>query len=144
MSKFVRISNLLVSILTLSIPGSAQTSVVAQTEPGLRVAVRVYNMAKISGGTLDQGEKEASRISIFRDAGITLAWRECPSPQKLGPTELMLRMNPRLSGSMRSYFGSGDLGFAPWDSRGGVLASIFYHRVEQLSMGSHTVSSWDT
>jgi hypothetical protein len=47
---------------------------------------------------------------------------------------MMLRIIPRLFRSMRADFHDNDLGFAP-SSDGGVLATIFFDRVEAITKG---------
>jgi len=121
-------------ISTLVIPGFAQTLPMDRgVAPDLRVTVRVYNLARVSASNLAQSEHEASRI--LHEAGIEIEWTECPCPQTPGPSGLMLRIIPRLFGSMRADFRDNDLGFAPTSADGGVLATIFFNRVEAITKG---------
>ena len=103
------------------------------TKAELKLTVSVYNMAKVHGLTLGRAEKQASKV--FREAGIELEWMHCPCPQYLRPKELMLRIIPRLFGSMHATFLGSDLGFAPTGPEGGDLATIFYDHVEKVAKG---------
>ncbi len=68
------------------------------------IEVFVYNYAQVPGNSLERAMREAARI--FRQAGVELAWRDCPlaattrSPDLpcerfIGPTNLVLRIVPR-------------------------------------------------
>src|SRR5262245_53966502 len=50
-------------------------------EPGLEIAIRVYNEAQIPVGSLTRALHEASRI--YSEAGIDTLWLECPSENRL-------------------------------------------------------------
>ncbi len=104
-----------------------------ESVPNLRITVLVHNVAKVAEPVLAEAETEANQI--FSNAGVDLKWMECPCSQNAGPTDLMLGIIPRLFGSMKSNFGDGDLGFAPSSEEGGVLATIFFHRIGALSRG---------
>ena len=47
----------------------------------------------------------------------------------------MLRIIPHLFGSMHANFHDDNLGFAAVGKDGGILATIFYHRVEAVTKG---------
>jgi hypothetical protein len=68
--------------------------------PSLKINVLVYNMAAVPGLVLAQAEKEVTRI--FYEAGIYPEWMECPCSQNPSPTDLMLRIIPRLFGSTKA------------------------------------------
>jgi hypothetical protein len=53
---------------------------------------------------------------------------------------MMLRIMPRYFGSMKGNFRHDDLGFAPSSEDGGVLATIFFDRVELVAKGRPVAS----
>jgi len=115
----------------------AQTSTTAEisiANPAIRI--RVYNLAKVSPKILNEAEQETARI--FGAAGIETAWQECPCSGSLGGRDFMLRIVPRLFGSTRNPFQEDNLGFAAVDGDGGILATVFYHRVEARTRGGNT------
>jgi hypothetical protein len=134
MKRLFRISLSLLLVPIWAVPSIAETEASDnEAVPNLRTTVRVYNLAKVPQPVLAQAETEANRI--FREAGLNMEWVECPCSQNAGPTELMLRIIPRLFGSMKASFRDDDLGFAPSSEDGGVLATIFFHRIEAISKG---------
>ena len=127
----------LISIL----PGSAQPIANEEAKQLPPITVRIYNFARVSGKTLIEAESEAARI--LRETELEITWLDC-SPnlpdrpecqQPVGPVELSLRIIPKMFGSTKSKFQSTDLGFAPPDKEGGVMATIFYDRVERTARG---------
>jgi hypothetical protein len=120
---------------TLALSGLAETTLTQGTRVGLRITVLVYNTAKVRVAILDRAEREATRI--YREAGIEVEWVHCPCGRQAGLTQLMLRIIPRLFGSNRAGFRDDHLGFAPSGQGDGVLATIFYHRVEELTKGGN-------
>jgi hypothetical protein len=132
--------NLLRSFLTLLFLLSPPASGIGETlssdkdaPRNLKITVLVYNMAKVPSQVLALAEGEASRI--FQEADVQMEWMECPCSPSLGSTDVMLRIIPRLFGSMKADFRQDDLGFAPSSEEGGVLATIFFHRVEAVTKG---------
>jgi hypothetical protein len=112
----------------------AQTSIPKQTDVNPKIDIQVYNMARVSPTVLNSAEKETARI--LSEAGIETTWKECPCSQSLGSSNLMLRIIPRLFGSTRADFHDDNLGFAAVGKNGGgILATIFYHRVEAVTKG---------
>ncbi len=66
--------------------------------------VFVYSYAQVPANSLDRAEREATRI--FHQAGVEIAWRDCPLPttadrrnpaceQFIGATTLIVRIVPR-------------------------------------------------
>jgi hypothetical protein len=102
----------------------------------LKMRVRVYNMARVAPRVLEESEQEVSRI--FLEVGAKIEWLECPCAQNPSSADLMLRIIPQLFGSVRADFREDHLGFAPSSEDGGVLATIFFHRVEALTKGGAT------
>jgi hypothetical protein len=125
------------SVLILAVDSSGQVPGF-QKRTTLRLEVRVYNMAKVSQSILVRAEEETSRL--FREAGVETEWIECPCALTKRPSEMMLRIIPRYFGSMKSNFRSDDLGFAPSSEDGGVLATIFFDRVELVAKGGPMAS----
>jgi hypothetical protein len=129
-----RISLTWLFVLSVAVSGIAETLFSEKAaSPNLKITVRVYNMAEVPSQVLTQAEGEASEI--FREAGIETEWMECPCSPSAGSTDVMLRIIPRLFGSMKTDFRQDDLGFAPSSEDGGVLATIFFHRVEAVTKG---------
>ena len=90
-------------------------------------------MANIQGAILAQAENEASRI--FNEARIYPVWVECPCDNSSGPGDLMLRIIPKLFGTTRAKVSNEALGYAPVSTDGGVLATVFFNRVEEIMKG---------
>jgi hypothetical protein len=128
LSQILAVSALLCLI---SAPGRAEESV-AQVAT-LRIQTRVYNMAKVRPAVLTEGLIEASQI--FQRIGVEIEWVDGSSRQRLGSSQLYLRIIPRLFPNTRCPFGPSHLGYAATSEEGGVLATIFFHRVEELAWG---------
>ncbi len=141
MSQLLRNSCVFCFFLTSVLPGSAQPPANEEVKQTPAIKVRVYNFARVSSKMLAEAESEAARI--LREASLEIAWLDCSpsSPdrpecqQPVGPAELSLRIIPKMFGSTTAKFQSTDLGFAPPDKEGGVMATIFYDRVERTAKG---------
>jgi hypothetical protein len=107
----------------------------------LKITVWVYNLARVPASILTRAEKEARRI--FREVGIQIEWRECllssaeivtfsDCQPNLGPTDLHLRIVPQFDPT-GTPFRKTDLGFALPCQEGGIHASVFYHRVQEIA-----------
>jgi len=114
----------------VSTPGHAEEPV---QEATLRIQTRVYNMAKVRPAVLSAALIEASEI--FRRIGVEIEWVDGSSRQRLGSSQLYLRIIPRLFPTPRRPFGPNHLGYAATSEGGGVLATIFFDRVEELAWG---------
>jgi hypothetical protein len=100
----------------------------------LTLSVQIYNWAKVSPATLQKGQALAGQI--FKKAGLELKWVECPcEPSVESTAALSVRIIPKLFGSTRSKFRNDHLGFAAVTDEGGVLATVFYDRIESLGRG---------
>jgi len=110
-------------------------------EPVLEILV--YNYAQVPGPELAQAEEEAARI--FRHVGLKVEWSDYPfnqinveqdrTPgQGPRPTHLALRLLPRAMAD-RLSLGPYSFGFAlpAGETEFGSLASVFYHRAEDLA-----------
>jgi hypothetical protein len=107
----------------------------------LTITVRIHNFAQVPADTLSQAELIASRV--FREAGIELAWLDCPitsaepgqDPDCLQSSSAMLRLRilPHLAPQASDSLGKGALGFAVTVPRPehGYLASVYYDRARQ-------------
>jgi hypothetical protein len=119
----------------LALPKSVQAQVQAQPEGeptgGLRLSVQIYNWANVAPAILQKGQGLASRV--FKEAGVELNWEHCPCETRSEPKTLAVRIIPKLFGSTRSTFRSDHLAATGED--GGVLASVFYDRIESLGKG---------
>jgi hypothetical protein len=128
---------------TLGALGHAQTVSTGRLNQSLKVTIWVNDYARVLPGTLAAAEEEAAMV--FRNAGVQLIWVNCPPPGAQlespchvppGTAHFALRI---LSRPMAEYlsFRAEDLGFAlpcP-ESERGCVASVFYHRVEELAKG---------
>lgn len=108
------------------------------TPPTPAITVRVFNYAGIRPGALALAEREVMRI--FSTTGIQAHWLNCPLSPVPSPnaaicsgswlwTDLLLRLIP-LATADRS---NNSLGFSLPSSEGGVVAVIFYDRIEELT-----------
>ena len=116
----------------LALPTTLQAQLEGQAG-GLRLSVQVYNWAKVSPATLQKGRAVAGQI--FEEAGVLLNWEECPCETKAEPKAVAVRIIPRFFGSTKATFRNDHLGFAAATNDGGVLASVFYDRIEALGKG---------
>jgi len=119
--------------VVLIFPGALEALSASNPREDLTMIVRVYNWARVSATDLEKGQAVVSKI--FREAGIKLSWTECPCQSPPEPTELSVRIIPKLFGSWISPFPSNYLGFAAANKDGGVLATVFYDRVELRTRG---------
>jgi len=117
-------------IQTFSLPGASSARPV--------VTVRVFNYAGIPPNAMARAERELTRI--FSTTGIQTHWLDCPvSPDALQKapicggswywTDLLLRVIPAAT-TDRS---NNSLGFSLPSPEGGLMAVIFYDRVEELA-----------
>ena len=136
MRNFLRSFLILVFIVTPLIGDLAGALPPETAAPNLKVRVLVYNMARVPSEILAEAEKDAARI--FLEVGIEVKWVECPCSEDLGSADLMLRIITQLFASMRADFHEDNLGFAPTSEESGVLATIFFHRIEALTKGGDT------
>jgi hypothetical protein len=104
----------------------------AEGQAILRIKTRVYNMAKVKPAILTGGLSEAG--TIFKRIGIEIEWAECPCNSLVSAAELQLRLIPTLFTTARGIPQKGHLGYAAASEDGGGLATIFYDRVEELTI----------
>jgi len=118
-------------------------------KPSSRITVRVYRYADVSNRTLVQAEQETSRI--FRQAGVELAWLDCPTSHAeeeeypaceplLGAMAVDLRILPS-SMAARIRSSAEELGVALASARAGTASAgwVFYEHVKHLAE-SHIAS----
>ena len=125
MAGFGKISAAVLCLSVMSGVGRAQ-------EVAARIKTRVYNMAKVRPAVLSGGLSEAG--TIFKRIGIEIEWAECPCNSLVSPAELQLRLIPTLLHTARGIPQRGHLGYAAASEQGGGLATIFYDRVEDLTI----------
>jgi hypothetical protein len=118
---------------TLISPETVQGQSEANSANAFSLSVQIYNWGKVSRVTLQKGQAVAGEI--FKEAGVELTWAECPCEARLETMTLSLRIIPKLFGSTTSTFRSDHLGFAAVTEEGGVLATVFYDRIESLGKG---------
>jgi len=124
---------------------SVVTSACAEvgTDPELRILVRVYNYARIPSPILLQAERDAGWI--FRKAGVTIDWLECPlsnaqmqTPEacqrELSSTGIVLRIL-FCAKKAKLRLPKGVFGFAvPAQGAGhAFLASVYYDRLHDVA-----------
>jgi len=115
--------------------------------PDPTVTVRVYNYAEVSGGVLQGGETEATRL--FSAAGVSMTWVDCSNtriPARSGlaqapeaatacfkpvsGADVVLRILSRSTPASRAFHDT-MFGFA----EGTFVASVFYDRLGQFAQG---------
>ena len=131
MTAFPKILGVSAFLCVVSAPVRAEEPI-AQ-EASLRIQTRVYNMAKVRPAILSGALIQA--FEIFLRIGVEIEWLEGSSRQRLGSSQLYLRIIPRLFPNTRCPFGPSHLGYAATSEEGGTLATIFFHRVEELAWG---------
>jgi hypothetical protein len=132
----------------LTLPAVAKSKAPLTPERDLSINVRIYDYANVPSGILAKAQGEAARI--FRRAGIETNWIECAVPGRVvetkpsckakpGASDLQIRLLPReMARKLMKHHSEFGLAFtAPGDGFGSN-ASIFYHRVEELSARRHT------
>ena len=125
MAGFGKISAAVLCLSVMSGVGRAQ-------EVAARIKTRVYNMAKVRPAVLSGGLSEAG--TIFKRIGIEIEWAECPCNSLVSAAELQLRVIPTLFPTLGGIPQRGHLGYAAASEQGGGLATIFYDRVEDLTI----------
>ncbi len=123
---------------TFSLMGIAFVPTARGTPRRPEITVRVFNYAGIPSDAIARAEREV--IRIFSTTGIQAHWLNCPlspatalntpiCPGSWRWTDLLLRLIP-LATADRSI---NSLGFSLPSSEGGVVAVIFYDRIEELT-----------
>jgi hypothetical protein len=123
---------------TFNVQGIAIMALARGTQPRPEITVRVFNYAEIPPEALARAEREV--IRIFSTTGIQAHWLNCPlspttahnaaiCPGSWLWTDLLLRVIPLATADR----GNNALGFALPSSEGGIVAVIFYDRVEELT-----------
>jgi hypothetical protein len=135
MSQLFKTTFCLACFATWINPVICQTLTNENMEPRLTLNVQLHNMAQARAEIVTEAEKEVALI--FQSAGIKIIWDECPCSQVLPPTSVMLRIIPRLFGSARTISRQENLGYAVVGTDGGVLATVFYDRVEAMTKGGN-------
>ena len=125
-------------------PGMARTRREHNTKSGVTITVRVYNHARVAPDVLSSAERETD--SIFRSAGLEIAWIDCPlnvdqwadypdCQAKFGPADFMVKILPPAMAER-----------APWPRTrlayttdcgpdlAGCWAAISYRKVENLAL----------
>jgi len=130
MAGFGKISAVVLCLSVMSGVGRAEEAAGGQAT--LRIRTRVCNMAKVKPEILSSGLIEAG--TIFKRIGIEIEWKECPCNSLVGAAEFQLRVIPTLFPTVHGIPQRGHLGYAAASEEGGVLATIFYDRVEDLTL----------
>jgi len=102
----------------------------------LSLTVRVYDAHGIRPDTVAAARETAG--AILGNAGILIAWRQCPCDNRVDDAELVVRITAASPESER-----GALGFSYVDTerRSGTLATVFADRVESLARVAGTSES---
>jgi hypothetical protein len=117
------------------------SSGLAQGAARREIAVHIYNDAQVAPATLTRAEQEASRI--FVDAGLGVAWANCPCmegavlasgrDQGNQPAVLVLHIIDHAAGETSK----GDFGLAFLGAGGiGRYGDVFWERVRELQQNS--------
>ena len=135
-----RVSTLALCFMqTFNVPEIAVMASARRNQPRPEITVRVFNYARVPPDAMALAEREV--IRIFSTTGIQAHWLNCPlSPAGTVQnaaictgswlwTDLLLRVIP-LATADRS---NNSLGFSLPSSEGGIVAVIFYDRVEELT-----------
>jgi hypothetical protein len=119
----------------------ASVAVAAETDPAMRVVIRVYDSAVMADTDLTSATATATRI--LDASGVELSWHDCavalvrntqhPCAAPLGRNEIAVRL-VRLE-TNRSYHGELPLGYSLVDTatHSGTLATIYTDRVAWLA-----------
>jgi hypothetical protein len=103
-----------------------------------KLNIRAFNNAGLSGEEMNRVGNEMQRI--FRQTGIEASWTDCgtretPNPacnEQLGPSDFILRILGGGAAKGSGLAGS-TLGVSMTPVQGGVLASVYYGKVEELA-----------
>lgn len=135
-------------IVGLAVPFAAEAGASETSDRMHSINIRVYNYAGVSAGVLAKAQKEAARV--FLRSGIETNWIGCAVPGrepetkptcKARPTamDILVRILPRkMAQGLMKHHSEFGLAFTASGDGFGSNASIFYHRVEELSAGQHT------
>jgi len=146
--RLTRIAFFLTIMTSLTLPLAAKNKTALNPESPLSISVRVYNYADVAGGILAKARSEAARV--FQRSGIETQWVQCAVPgreletnpnckRRPGATDIQIRILPRkMAQKLMKHHREFGLAFTAPGSGFGSNASIFYHRVEELSERRHT------
>ena len=125
-------------------PGLARTRRTHDTKSSITFAVRVYNHARLAPDVLSSAERETD--SIFRSAGVEIAWIDCPlnleqwadypaCQAKFGPADFMVKILPP-DMAERAPWPRARLAHATecGPDLTGCWAAISYRKVENLAL----------
>jgi len=150
-TQFFRNASSMALILALTSPVLVKSETGRTSVPAHRINIRVYDYADVRSPVLTKAQSEAARV--LGRAGIETNWVGCAVPgravesnpfctAKLEATDIQVRIHPRKMAKKlmkhRSEFG---LAFTAAGEGFGSYASIFFHRVEELSARRHTSQS---
>ena len=99
----------------------------------LSLVIRVYDAYGVSPATLGKARAAADRI--LNGADLRIAWETCPCPEKVGPTELVIRIS-----AAPAQVDAASLGFSfiDVDRKAGTLATVFADRVSATARNAGT------
>jgi hypothetical protein len=110
--------------------------------PVPRIRIRIYNYARISNDVL--AEAKSSVTNIFLQVHVETQWLACrlsmadtsnvSCQQPFGPTDLVLRILPRLKGNFRHS--SAGFSVCAQDSEPGFIANLSYERTLAAALSS--------
>lgn len=106
------------------------------TRHRLPIVVSVFNVAGLDDGTIREAEKTAQQI--FRQAGLTIVWRNCPAQAELGAgscmqttmesRQLVLHIEHQPRTLSADAYGVAFLGAGGW----GTYCDVFSDRISNL------------
>ena len=151
MTQFFRNASSIALILALTPAVFAGSGTGRTAESDHRINVRLYDYADVRSPVLAKAQSEAARV--LRRAGIETNWVGCAVPGRVAESkpvcnarpeaiDIQVRILPRkMAQKLMKHYSEFGLAFtAPGDGFG-PFASIFYHRVEELSARRHTPRS---
>ncbi len=106
-------------------------AMLAQSLLALSLVVRVYDAFGVPGDHLDRARITVDRI--LKDAGVTIAWRQCPCPAPVDAGELVVRI---IAASPSSEPASLGFSYVDISRKAGTLATVFADRVHALAGGA--------
>jgi hypothetical protein len=132
---------LAVSLRLICVPESRLNA--DSAAPVSRIRIRVYNYARISNDVL--AEAKNSVTAIFLQVHVETQWLACrlsmadtggdaSCQQPFGPTDLVLRILPRLKGDF--WHSSAGFSVCSQDSEPGFIANLSYERILAAALPS--------
>ena len=129
-------------VLSLSPVAFAKGPVIETGRSKLEITIRLYDYAKVPGGTLRRAQ--AIVTQVFRRAGVGSVWVACPTSYQeyeqypdcrgpLGPRDLVVRILPVTQAAFAGHRGVLGAALLCGDGEFAITASVFFDRVQRLT-----------